>query len=125
MPRSGRSVKPWVMPMTPASPRNSAHSDQPNAASVPTEMSVSIVAAPWRRLAQAARWNGQAPHTTTGAASVRDIHCQASNCRAGIIAIRTTGTVRAALISTRSRKARVGSSGSTGSRSPPVDAGRR
>jgi hypothetical protein len=32
--------------------------------------------APWRRLVQAARWNGQAPHTTTGAARVSEAHCQ-------------------------------------------------
>ena len=50
------------------------------------EISVSIVAAPWRRLVQAARWNGQAPHTTTGAARVSDSHCQLSNCSGGTIA---------------------------------------
>ena len=50
--------------------------DQPNAASVPTEMSVSMVAAPWRRLSQVARGNGAAPQTTTGAANVRLSHCQ-------------------------------------------------
>ena len=38
----------------------------------PREMSVSIVAAPWRRFAQAARWNGQAPHRTTGVARASD-----------------------------------------------------
>ena len=57
-------------------PKNSATSDQPKAASTPSETSVSIVVAPWRRLAHAARWNGHAPHTTTGAASVSDSHCQ-------------------------------------------------
>ena len=36
------------------------------------EMSVSIVAAPWRRLIHAARWNGHAPHTTTGVARASD-----------------------------------------------------
>ena len=56
------------MPGMPAVPKNSAHSDQPKAASTPSEISVSIVAAPWRRLVQAARWNGQAPQMTTGAA---------------------------------------------------------
>ena len=61
-----------LMPGTPASPKNSAYSDQPNAASVPSEISVSMVAAPWRRFGQAARWNGQPPHSTTGAASVSD-----------------------------------------------------
>ena len=43
---------------------------------VPTEIRVSIVAAPCRRLVQAALWNGQAPQTTTGAARVSDSHCQ-------------------------------------------------
>ena len=80
------------MPVIPASPKNRAYSDHPNAASVPIEISVSIVAVPWRRLAHAARWNGKAPHTTTGAASVSDSHCQLSNCRAGIIASSSTGT---------------------------------
>ena len=35
-----------------------------------------MVAAPWRRLVHAARWNGHAPHTTTGAARVSESHCQ-------------------------------------------------
>ena len=81
-----------VMPGMPAVPKNSAYSDQPNAASVPTETSVSMVAAPCRRFVQAARWNGQAPQMTTGAASVSESHCQYSNCRAGTIAIAMTGT---------------------------------
>ncbi|HEX5994313.1 MAG TPA: hypothetical protein VFY84_04135 [Jiangellales bacterium] len=51
----------WVNPGVPAVPRNSAHTDQPSAASVPTEISVSIVAAPWRRFVHAARWNGAPP----------------------------------------------------------------
>ena len=63
---------------------------------MPTEMSVSIVAAAWRRLAQAARWNGQAPHVTTGAARVSESHCQPSNCSAGTMASAMTGTARAA-----------------------------
>ncbi len=83
-----------VMPGMPAEPRNSAYSDHRNAARVPIEMSVSIVAAPWRRLVQAALWNGHAPHTITGAASASDAHCQYVNCSAGIIAIAMTGTVR-------------------------------
>jgi hypothetical protein len=64
------------MPGVPAVPNSSAHSDQPNAASTPTDTSVSMVDAPCRRFAQAARWNGHAPHTATGAARVREIHCQ-------------------------------------------------
>ncbi len=101
------------MPIVPAVPRNSAYSDHRKAASVPTEMRVSIVAAPCRRLVQAARWNGSAPHTTTGAASVSESHCQASNCSAGTIAIATTGTVSTRQTSSRSRSARVASGCST------------
>ena len=44
--------------------------DRPaQAASVPIEMSVSIVAAPWRAFRSAARWNGQPAQETTGVAS--------------------------------------------------------
>ena len=81
-----------VMPGMPACPKKRAYSDHRNAAETPIETRVSIVAAPWRRLIQAARWNGQAPHTTTGAASASEAHCQYVNCRAGIIARRITGT---------------------------------
>ncbi len=66
----------WVIPGTPAVPKNNAYSDHRNALRVPSEMRVSIVAAPWRRLIQAARWNGQAPQRMTGAASVSEAHCQ-------------------------------------------------
>ena len=83
-----------VMPGSPASPKNKAYSDHPKAANTPSEMRVSMVAAPWRRFVHAARWNGAAPHTTTGAARVSDSHCQCSNWSAGIIAMATTGTVR-------------------------------
>ncbi len=86
------SSKGCFMPVMPAVPKNSAHSDQPNAASTPIETSVSMVEVPCRALAQAARWNGSAPQTTTGAASVSESHCQLSNCSAGTIAIATTGT---------------------------------
>ena len=96
MPRSGVIEKPWRIDSSPASPRNSAYRLHPNAASVPTEISVSIVAAAWRRFVHAALWNGHAPHVTTGAASVSDSHCQPSNCNAGIIAIAITGTARTA-----------------------------
>ncbi len=65
-----------VMPGSPAPPRKSAYNDHRKAASTPTEMRVSIVAAPCRRLVQAARWKGSAPQTTTGAARVREAHCQ-------------------------------------------------
>ena len=75
-PAAGIRLNVIVMPGIPAPPRNSAHSDHRNAALTPTLISVSIVAAPWRRLVTAARWNGHAPHTTTGAARVNDAHCQ-------------------------------------------------
>jgi hypothetical protein len=103
------------MPGSPAVPRKSAYSDQPKAARVPSETRVSIVAAPCRRFVQAARWNGAPPHTTTGAASVRDSHCQKSNCSAGTIAIATTGTLSAVETSSRRRSDRAGSSAGAGS----------
>jgi hypothetical protein len=61
---------------SPAPRKNRATTDQPHAARVPTEIRVSMLALPWRRLAQAARWNGQPPHHTTGVASCSDSHCQ-------------------------------------------------
>ena len=67
---------PWVIPGIPAWPKNRAYSDHRNAAEVPSETSVSMVNAPWRRLIAAARWNGHAPHTMTGAARVSESHCQ-------------------------------------------------
>ena len=81
-------------------------------------MSVSMVAAPCRRLVQAARWNGSAPQTTTGAARVSDSHCQASNCSGGTIAIAMTGTVSTRQTSSRSRSARVPSRSCACSTSP-------
>ena len=62
---------------------------------------MSIVVAACRRLSHAARWNGQAPHTTTGVASVSDAHCQASNWSAGTIDSSTTGTVSSAETTSR------------------------
>ena len=44
-----------VMPGSPADPKNNAHNEEPYAAMVPSEISVSIVATPWRRLSTAAR----------------------------------------------------------------------
>ena len=61
---------------SPASRKKSATTDQPQAASVPTEIRVSIVAAPWRRFCQAALWNGQPAQSTTGVASWSESHCQ-------------------------------------------------
>ena len=87
----------------PASPRNSAYIDHSHAESVPRLISVSIVAVPCLRFAQAARWNGQAPHSTTGVAIWSDSHCQLSNCSAGIIDISSTGIDSAALTISRVR----------------------
>ena len=91
------------MPARPASPNNSADSDHRYAAATPTEMSVSMVAAPWRALTIAARWNGHAPHSTTGEASASEAHCQSRNCSAGIIASTTTGIASASETSSRRR----------------------
>ena len=38
-----------------------------------------MVAAPWRALIQAARWNGHAAHTITGELSASTAHCQYVN----------------------------------------------
>jgi len=96
--------KPCRIPGIPASPKNSAHRDQPNAAAVPTDTSVSIVEEPCRRFVQAALWKGRPPQTTTGAASVSDSHCQLSNWRDGIIDRRITGTARVSDTSRRCRR---------------------
>jgi hypothetical protein len=106
-----------VRPGAPARPRNSAYTDQPNAASVPTDTRVSIDAAARVRFAAAARWNGSAPQTTTGAASVSDAHCHDGNCSAGTIAVATTGRVSAA--HTRSRVRWATSTGSSSGGAPP------
>jgi len=92
------------IPGRPASPRNSAYTDQPQAASVPMLMSVSIVAAPWRAFAHAARCMGHAPHSTTGVASWSASHCQRSNCSAGTMDSRRVGTASAAEIASRRRR---------------------
>jgi hypothetical protein len=88
---------------------------------VPTETSVSIDAAPWRRLVTAARWIGKAPHTATGAASASDAHCHDSNCHDGTIAIATTGSVSA--VHTRSRMRSAARSGSVSGSSSSAGAG--
>ncbi len=103
------------MPGMPASPKNSAHSDQPNAARVPSETSVSMVAAPCRTPVQAARWKGRPPQTTTGAARVSESHCQLSNWSAGTIASRTTGAASSTETVRRRRSA-----DSSGSSSAPL-----
>ena len=69
---------------------------------------MSIVAAPCLRFAHAARWNGQAPQSTTGVARLSDSHCQLSNCSAGIIDISSTGSDSTAETISRRSAARVG-----------------
>ena len=75
------------------------------------ETRVSIVAAPWRRFATAARWKGSAPHTATGDASASDAHCQYTNWSAGAIAMAITGSDSARQTSSRLRSASSAGSG--------------
>ncbi len=75
-------------------------------------MSVSIVAVACLRFAHAARWNGSAPHTTTGEASVSASHCQLSNCSAGTIDTSSTGSDRTPEMMSRRRSGALGSSAS-------------
>ncbi len=99
----------------PASPNTSAHTDQARAASVPSEISVSMVAVPWRRFSAAARWNRAPHHATTTTVRTSDSHCQAGNCHAGTIASATTGTLSTTPTSSRVRSAPASSSsGSSG-----------
>ena len=89
------------MPIMPASVNSSAYSDHSVAAVTPSEIRVSMVAAPCRRLITAARWNGHAAHVTTGSARASEAHCHPGNCHAGTIDSAMTGTAR--VIATRSR----------------------
>ena len=96
------------------SPRSSATTDQPNAARVPSETSVSMVAVPWRRLVAAARCSGHAPQRTAGAASTSAPHSQPGNCRAGTMDRAITGTASAVTMTKRSRNALTGSGAAGG-----------
>jgi len=100
------------IPVMPAPPNSSAYTDQPNDAATPTLTRVSIVAAPWPSPYHAARCNGQAPHTATGAASARLAHCQPVNCADGTMA--STMTAAASGTQTASRRASARLSGSAG-----------
>ncbi len=123
-PSVGRTLssKGCFMPIIPAVPKNSAYVDQRKAADVPIDTRVSIVAVPWRRLVQVARWNGQAAQMMTGPVSANASHCQAGNCNAGTIDIAITGTASTMLptrrwrrsTSSASRRSVVGCSGSSG-----------
>ena len=96
-----------------STPRRSTTVDHPHAASVPTEMSVSIVAAPWRALTEAARWKGQPAQKTTGVDRARATHSQPSNCSGITIASSASGTLRTAA-TTRRRRKRAGLVGNRG-----------
>src|SRR3954447_1995051 len=98
------------MSFMPASPMNNAYRDHSQAASVPTEMSVSIVAAPCLRFAHAAWWKGHAAHSTTGVTRVSESHWKLSNWRAGIIAISRAGSESRAATIRRRRRGAVASS---------------
>ena len=76
--------------------------DHVQAESVPSEISVSMFAAPWRPLASAARWKPRPLQKTTGVASANASHSQPENWSAEIIPSRTSGTVRT--IATASRR---------------------
>ena len=76
-------------------PSASATTDHAQAASVPIEISVSIVAAPWRAFSSAARWNGRPAQRTTGVASANDSHSQPGNWSGGSMSA-TSGAERSA-----------------------------
>ena len=67
-------------------PPTSTTTDHVQAASVPIEISVSIVAAPCRAFRSAARWNSSPLQNTTGVASASATHSQPVNCSGGTIA---------------------------------------
>ncbi len=84
-----------------------------------------MVAAPWRRLAHAARWNGRPPHSTTGAARASAGHSQPSNRSAGTIDIRRTGSERTAETTSRRRSEVPRSPGIASPAASPRGRGRR
>src|SRR3569833_983649 len=89
-------------------------------------MSVSIVAIPRRRFFSAERWNGHAAQVATGAASVRQNHCQYRNCQALAIDSTTTGAASSAPPISRSRSgSRSGTDGASGSGAGCASGGRR
>ena len=106
-PRWGTSVITIRIPLSPAAVNSRAPRLAPNAASTPSDTSVSIVAAPWRAFFHAARWNGHAAQMATGAVSIRQIHCQLRNCSAPTIEITSTGTPSTTATVNRWRRSRV------------------
>ena len=87
---------------------------------MPSEMSVSIEAAPWRAFASAARWNGQPAQAQTGVGSASATHSHPSKPNGGTMAISATGTVRIA--ATASRRPRSKLSRAPSARSVSLDA---
>ena len=90
-------------------PPTSTTTDHVQAASVPTEISVSIVAAPWRAFRSVARWNPRPHQNTTGVASTSATHSQPSNWSGGTIATTTRGAVRSTATASLVRTARTAS----------------
>ena len=97
------SMEPIDPHMLAASPQTNAHTDHATAATTPSEISVSMVAVRCRRFIAAERWNGHAPHVTTGALSSNAHHCQLRNCQASIIDTTATGIASASDTSNRRR----------------------
>ena len=102
-----------------AAPRNtSATTDHRYAAMVPSETSVSMVVAPWRRFTRVARWKGQADHRMIGVESAKATHSHPENCSPGTIEIARTGTPSTTATTRRGVRSRSSSaSGSSGSTS--------
>ena len=98
--------------------------DHVQAASVPIEISVSIVAARCRAFRSAARWNPTPAQNTTGVASASATHSQPSNWSGGTIASAASGAVSSAATASRVRTARAGSVPRTLTRQRGVVAGR-
>ena len=71
---------------SPAPANSSAATDQPQAARVPSDTRVSMVAVRWARAARAARWKPAPAHSTTGVARTAASHCHPGYCSAGTMA---------------------------------------
>ena len=80
-----------------ASPHTRAHTDHDTAATIPSEISVSIVVERCRAFINAARWKGHAPQVTTGADNASANHCQFANCSIENIETSATGRPKAML----------------------------
>ncbi|SFF73567.1 hypothetical protein SAMN02787118_111184 [Streptomyces mirabilis] len=106
---AGTSLNGIRMPGSPAPSRKSAYADHEKDATTPSDTSVSMVAAECRSPRTARTWKGQAPHTATGAASMKHSHCQLRNCGAGTIDSTSTGTASNAVTGSRSHSCRASS----------------